>query len=354
MHAFVADVRCFSVFQNLQFDSKEAYLIYHRSREVDWNDEASVGCFSYIGLGCDVLDIPAREITTGKRTVNDAQVKNLVGVVSIVFKFGHRKMLSEATDIFWSVIVATTDFHNQASNAPIVEDEIVEKETSWNRRDLMSKDNCKLILLQGIQGLYQTYSLSVPLDVQSVQALSKDALWTFTSAGSNEASLADLKESCAANKAEVVRSLEVTKEKLADVERLIQGSEPNRDTLHDLATKVDEVEIELKSFEDHFHFFEEKVSEQSNQLFEDNASSSWYRKLAVLLGQELVTVSADVTCLTSKHRADRKLLDGVCAALAFHKKYLQQRALAHIKDREKLLADRAVVESKFRKFWVVM
>lgn len=35
LHAFVADVRIFSILQNSQFDFKKAYFACHRSREVE-------------------------------------------------------------------------------------------------------------------------------------------------------------------------------------------------------------------------------------------------------------------------------------------------------------------------------
>lgn len=45
-----------------------------------------------------MLDIPALEITNGKRTVNNLQVKRCVGVLSSVFKPGHGETLKKATD----------------------------------------------------------------------------------------------------------------------------------------------------------------------------------------------------------------------------------------------------------------
>lgn len=53
----------------------EARLAYHHSPEVDWEDEACVGWFSYIGLSGRVFKIPTRAITTGKKAAKDVQVK---------------------------------------------------------------------------------------------------------------------------------------------------------------------------------------------------------------------------------------------------------------------------------------
>lgn len=48
IHAFVADDGLCFILHSSQFDSKWAYLTYHCSREVDWEDETSVGWFPFI------------------------------------------------------------------------------------------------------------------------------------------------------------------------------------------------------------------------------------------------------------------------------------------------------------------
>lgn len=52
----------------------------------------------------DIFDIPAWEITKAERTTSDLQVKKWVGVVSVVFKPGHRKTFEEAADAISSVL----------------------------------------------------------------------------------------------------------------------------------------------------------------------------------------------------------------------------------------------------------
>lgn len=42
---------------------------------MDWEDRPSVGRLGYDRASGDVLDIPACEITSNKRTVTDVQVK---------------------------------------------------------------------------------------------------------------------------------------------------------------------------------------------------------------------------------------------------------------------------------------
>lgn len=45
VHALMTDVGLLSVLQGSKFDPNKAYLGYSRSREVDWKDKASAGCF---------------------------------------------------------------------------------------------------------------------------------------------------------------------------------------------------------------------------------------------------------------------------------------------------------------------
>lgn len=89
--------------------------------------EAAVGYFLYIGSRGDVLDIFAREITTGKRTANDVQVENYGKVVSFFFKLEHRRTLAKAFDAVTSVNDPPADFTNAASDNRIVENEIFEQ-----------------------------------------------------------------------------------------------------------------------------------------------------------------------------------------------------------------------------------
>lgn len=51
---------CFFIFQGLQLDFKEAYLAFHRSPEVDLEDDACTVWFSYVGSSGDAVHVPAR------------------------------------------------------------------------------------------------------------------------------------------------------------------------------------------------------------------------------------------------------------------------------------------------------
>lgn len=68
---------------------KKVWLASHSSREGDWGDAASVVWLLYVNLYDDALDVPAREITTCRRTVSNIQVRKWVGAVSVVFRPGH-------------------------------------------------------------------------------------------------------------------------------------------------------------------------------------------------------------------------------------------------------------------------
>lgn len=57
-----------------QFEFKEAYLAYHHSHEVNWEDEVRVGWFQYVDSSGDMLDIPALEVGITRRTATDVQL----------------------------------------------------------------------------------------------------------------------------------------------------------------------------------------------------------------------------------------------------------------------------------------
>lgn len=92
------------------------------------------------------------------------------------------------------------------------------------------------------------------------------------------------------------------------------------------------------------------MSEQSNELLEKDAFSSGYRERVVVIEKELARVSADVKSLTAQSTAEKDLLDGNRTSLAIHKTASRPGASAHTKNRERLLPDKAVVETKFRNF----
>lgn len=63
---FVTEVLLLPVLQGSQFDFKEAYLTYHRSREVNWKDKTCVTWYPYVNVSGDVHDIPAVEVKGAK------------------------------------------------------------------------------------------------------------------------------------------------------------------------------------------------------------------------------------------------------------------------------------------------
>lgn len=63
---------------------------------------------------------------------------------------------------------------------------------------------------------------------------------TFASVGCYEASLTDLKESSATEKADLEKSIIASEERLADAERCIEAFGNKKDTLNNFATQVDE------------------------------------------------------------------------------------------------------------------
>lgn len=66
--------KIFSVLKYSQLDLKESYLAYHRSRAVDRDDEARIGCFPYVPSTGSMLGIPTSKVRTVKLTASDIQL----------------------------------------------------------------------------------------------------------------------------------------------------------------------------------------------------------------------------------------------------------------------------------------
>lgn len=128
VQAFVADVGLVFVLQGPQFDYRDAFLAYHRSRGVDWDDETCVGWFPYVSPRGDVLDIPAPQATSKKRMVGDVHVKKWIGVVHVKFKPEPKKMYDEASQTVSSELGSLADFSDPADDKSIFEDDIVDED----------------------------------------------------------------------------------------------------------------------------------------------------------------------------------------------------------------------------------
>lgn len=64
----------------------------------------------------------------------------------------------------------------------------------------------------------------------------------------------------------------------------------------------------------------------------------------------MTNASAEIELLTAQNIVFKDPVDGVRTDVAFHKNPLQQRVAPDSKDLEKLLADEAAMDIKFRKF----
>lgn len=139
------------------------------------------------------------------------------------------------------------------------------------------------------------------------------------SAGNDEASLSSLKESYAAEKAGLERSLAAFEKKLENSEYGIHEFAHTRDTIDELATNVNEAKAKLRSSEEHVQFLEDKLSEQSAQLVEKDISSRGYRARVVVIEEKLATRSAESERLNAQHVVTEDLVKGARPALALHK-----------------------------------
>lgn len=111
----------------------------------------------------------------------------------------------------------------------------------------------------------------------------KDSLPAFASTSGDEVSSTDIEESNAAEKADLEKPLATSEEKTGKEERHIQEFEHVKDFVDDLVTNVEEHEAKLWNIEEQVRFFEDKVSEESKQLVEKDASSSSFAEHVVVL-----------------------------------------------------------------------
>lgn len=143
-------------------------------------------------------------------------------------------------------------------------------------------------------------SLRCPICLTS----NENPLAAFVSADGDEVSLASVKASHAEEKADFEKSFAASEERLMDAERRIQEVEHSKNTLDDLATRIDVADAKLKSSEWKVHFLENKLCEQSKQFFEKDADSSGYCERVVILEKDLANVSVDFERLTTQHTVD--------------------------------------------------
>lgn len=141
VRSFVSEVRLFAVLQLNQFDYKQAYLAYHQSLEVDWDDAARVGWLPCTKVSFEVLDNSARDVPSAKRNVEDAQVKLFVRSVPVKFKAGPRKTLEEAHTEVNSAYGCSSGFPGLSVNVHIVDDEIVEEDAPRDLHSLTTKND---------------------------------------------------------------------------------------------------------------------------------------------------------------------------------------------------------------------
>lgn len=96
VHAFVSDVRLISVIQGSQLDYGPAHLGFHWCLNVEWDDEACVGCIPCKNSSSEVLDIPASEVRSAKKHMDDDEVERIVKSVHLKFKTAPQKTLEYA------------------------------------------------------------------------------------------------------------------------------------------------------------------------------------------------------------------------------------------------------------------
>lgn len=184
----------------------------------------------------------------------------------------------KVADSVASVIESSKDFPSPFSNVLVIVDESDEEYVPWDQGYLIYKDNRGTSILNRIQKICGTYSLSVLSDARLVQVVIREALVAFASAVGDEAFVAGLKTShVTKNVVELDMSIALLEERLAGMEQCIKELERNNDTLDSFRTNDDETENVLKDFEKHVRSLQDKLSEQSTQLHDKDNSSGGYR-----------------------------------------------------------------------------
>lgn len=129
-----------------------------------------------------------------------------------MFMSDHCKTLAEAADAECYVFDSSADFPDRTFDVPILQDEIVEEDRTWDLSHLTSKDDRASSALQRIKELCRFLGLSVPFNVQHVQKVVKDSLAALVSAGDDDASLAVQKKCNAAEKTDLQQCLAASEE----------------------------------------------------------------------------------------------------------------------------------------------
>lgn len=140
VHAFLAGVGLLSVLQGSLFDYNDTQLSYRRSSEVYWDDE-TVRWLPHVRLSDDLLDIPARLVTSKKRAVSDIQVKRPVWFVPVKFKPVPRKAHAEALHAVRSVHSSLAGFPDLSDDMLTSENGIFKGNASCDLLDMTSKKN---------------------------------------------------------------------------------------------------------------------------------------------------------------------------------------------------------------------
>lgn len=165
VHSFVSNVVFLFVFQGSQLGYGQAYMAYHRSLEVEWNDEVCVWWFPYTSSSWKVLDVPAGAVPSWKRNVDDFQVECLATSVSEKFKPELRKTLGRARIAVNTAYGSLSGFPGPSEDGLVVEGDSLEKDAESNPRDLKSENDRELSASQRILALFGDHDLSAQTNV---------------------------------------------------------------------------------------------------------------------------------------------------------------------------------------------
>lgn len=109
---------------------KEAYQVYHLSRCLDCDVEASVAWFSFARSSEDVLDTLAWEMTYASWTVGDIRVNICVRAVPVKFEVEPRKTIEKSAYALSSVLSVLEEIPNLTDDMSIFKDELIEEDVA--------------------------------------------------------------------------------------------------------------------------------------------------------------------------------------------------------------------------------
>lgn len=133
-----------------------------------------------------------------------------------------------------------------------------------------------------------------------------------------------------------------------DAQQHVPKLELTKDTVDQLASKVDEAENPLGASQEHVHYFEEKLADQSNPVLAKEAEATNERDRLSKPEVQVMSLPADLQQARAPNATEKNLLEGIRTALALQKTASQQRISSYVEERKKSVGDKATIDVECR------